>query len=582
MSEPTRIGSVRHVLGATVTVELASSLAGTAPVWEGRLQPVGQIGSIVRIPQGPTTLLGTVTMVGISELAGPLAPAESASLGNRWLKVQLVGEIDGIGVFHRGITTYPSLDDGVHFATRVDLTRVFPNSDDKRVRFGSVSATADVPVSLDAARMVNRHAAIVGSTGAGKTSAVCSLLQNFMRGGWARSNIIVIDPHGEYSDALQEFASARSVIAPDLAERLNVPYWTLPSAELFKAVGGSADSSITTLHFMDIIRQEKQRFAAACPWLAALDRTSITADTPIPFDLRDVWFQLETDNRATFNAKDNTSPCIRNEGDRAAIIPPGYDPPNPGGAAPFRGRFYGQFGSLPERMRIRMRDPRLKFFFDFESLATDHDVLATALDSWLGSDKPIAVMDFSGVPGDVADLAIGAVLQNIFEVALRSSETGIGRPSPVLVILEEAHRYLGEGDQVRLAREVANRIAREGRKYGVGLLLVSQRPSELPATALSQVGTIIALRLTNGTDQPTVKSALPDGVAGLADALPSLRNGEAIVSGESVSFPTRAIADIPNPKPNAKDPSLEPWRGDPPKHIEVGAALRLWRAIPEE
>jgi uncharacterized protein len=580
MTAQTHVGAVRHVLGATITVELSPDLAGVAPIWEGKLQPVGQIGSIVRIPQGPMTLLGTVTMVGIAELAGPLAPSIESSVGDRWLKVQLVGEIDGLGIFHRGISTYPGLDDAVHFATKHDLRAVFPDAGAARVRFGTVASTSDVPVALDAERLVTRHAAIVGSTGSGKTSSVCTLLQNFIHGGWGSANIIVIDPHGEYADALVDFAATRSVLETQPERRLDVPYWTLPAADLLKAVGGS-DSATATLRFMELVQEQRRAFAALCPWLRGLDHSMISADTPLPFDMREVWYQLESDNRATYQARDFAVPCIRAAGDKTALIPPEYDPPGAGNAAPFRGPRMDLFANLPERMRLRLRDPRLRFFFDFESLQTEDDVLEKLLVSWLGGERPVSVMDFSGVPGDVADLAIGAVLQNVFETALRSSETGIGRPAPVLIVLEEAHRYLGAGDQVRLAREVANRIAREGRKYGVGLLLVSQRPSELPDTALSQVGTIVALRLTNGSDQATVKAALPDGVAGLADALPSLRNGEAIVSGEAVSLPTRVIADIPNPRPNAKDPSVEPWRHNPPKRLNLIHALRAWRGLPE-
>jgi len=135
-------------------------------------------------------------------------------------------------------------------------------------------------------------------------------------------------------------------------------------------------------------------------------------------------------------------------------------------------------------------------------------------------DRPVSVLDFSGVPAEAADVAIGVVLDLLFEVAVRTprGETGIGRPSPVLIALEEAHRYLGESANPK-PRAAANRIAREGRKYGVGLLLITQRPSELPETALAQCGTLIALRLSNSADQGRIRAALPDTVAGLASVL---------------------------------------------------------------
>ena len=203
------------------------------------------------------------------------------------------------------------------------------------------------------------------------------------------------------------------------------------------------------------------------------------------------------------------------------------------------------------------------------------------IQEWLGAKLPISVLDFSGVPSVAADLAIGVILSLLFEVSLHSEPNGpgIGRPSPVLVVLEEAHRYLGEGASA-LTRDSANRIAREGRKYGVGLLLVTQRPTELPKTALAQCGTLIALRLSNAEDQGAIRAALPDAVAGLAAVLPSLRTGEAVVSGEAVVLPARALLDRPDPIPLAEDPSLAPWRLEP-QVPNVAPAVAAWRGTYE-
>jgi hypothetical protein len=198
---------------------------------------------------------------------------------------------------------------------------------------------------------------------------------------------------------------------------------------------------------------------------------------------------------------------------------------------------------------------------------------------WLGDSKPISVLDFSGVPAEASELAIGVVMNLIFEMAVRTPPEGpgIGRPSPVLIVLEEAHRYLGEFSAA-IARSSANRIAREGRKYGVGLLLVTQRPAELPDTALAQGGTLIALRLSNSVDQGKIKNALPDSVSGLAAALPSLRTGEALVSGEALVLPARILVDRPKPGPLADDPSLESWRKDP-LPPDLAPALAIWRGV---
>ena len=192
--DPTCIGRVRHVLGATITVALDPDLAGVAPIYRGRLQAVGQICSLVRVPQGLVDLIATVSLVGIAEIAGPLAPAETLQHDERWLQVQLLGEIDrGTGRFQRGVGSYPGLDDPVHFATPDQLRAVFPHADERHLRLGRLAAAEEVPVCLDASRSVVRHAAIVGSTGSGKTSAVASLLQNLVRGWWRAANIVVID-----------------------------------------------------------------------------------------------------------------------------------------------------------------------------------------------------------------------------------------------------------------------------------------------------------------------------------------------------------------------------------------------------
>ena len=573
--DPTSIGRVRHVLGATVTVELDPSLAGIEPLWEGRLQSVGQVGSLVRIPQGPVTLIAAVTLVGIAELSQPSVPSFVPQTGDRWLQVQLIGEIDGLGRFARGVSRYPGIDDVVQFTTSRQLSGIYPPVSDSRLRLGRLSASPDVPVTLDAATLVVRHSAIVGSTGSGKTSAVASLLQRLAGGGWDSANIVVIDPHGEYSKALASVARVRSVLGHG-DQLLRVPYWALPAADILRAFCGPNESATTNVRFSELVATERRSFVKRCAWIK-IDPGAVSADTPVPFDLKRVWHKLQFDNDATYEKQAGAGTAqINDSGDAENLTPTTFKPYALGSAAPFKGPLFSVYGTAPERLRTRLLDERFRFFREPTGADDSSDPLTRVVDEWLGGDKPVSVLDFSGVPGEATDLAVGAILQILFELAVRSREDGIGRPRPVLIVLEEAHRYLGEGLTVRLAREAANRIAREGRKYGVGLALVTQRPSELPPTALSQCGTVIALRLTNGTDQGTVKSALPDSVAGLADVLPSLRTGEAIVSGEAVTLPTRVLIDMPNPIPDAADPSLQAWRSSA-RPNDLAGVVRRWR-----
>lgn len=576
--DPTCIGRVRHVLGATVTVELDESLAGVAPLWQGRLQPIGQVGSIVRIPQGPVNLIATVTLVGIAELTGNLSPSSVPQSGERWLQVQLLGEVDGLGRFHRGVSTYPGLDDAVHFTTRDELDTVFPKPGPDHAPIGLLAAAPDVAVTLLASRLVTRHSAVVGSTGSGKTSAVATILQSFLIGGWTSANIVVIDPHGEYASAVPTGAAVRSVLAKDKT-LLRVPFWALPAADIFRAFCGGLDNQTAIKKFAELVTDERRTFARAAKWLT-VDEATINSDTPIPFNIRAVWHRLDFENHATYDmAGGKGTVQLSAEGNPATLQPTTFKPYSPTNSAPFKGPNYGFYGTIPELIRQRLIDERYRFFLEPHPDPDGADPLPSILAAWLGNDRPVSVLNFSGVPSEIADLAIGVVLQLLFEVAVHSPPTeGIGRARPVLVVLEEAHRYLGEGGSIKLARIAANRIAREGRKYGIGLMLVTQRPSELPDTALSQCGTIIALRLTNSGDQSTVKAALPDSVAGLADALPSLRTGEALISGEAITLPARTLLTMPTPAPSANDPTLTSWRNTAQVNA-VDAAIQAWRGF---
>ncbi|PPG17081.1 DUF853 domain-containing protein [Rathayibacter sp. AY1C6] len=580
--DETYVGRVRHVLGSQITVELDPGLAGIAPIYRGQLQQIGQIGSLVRLPQGMVDLIATVTLVGISELTAGPGPHESSPGGERWLQVQLLGEVDkGTRQFRRGVGSYPGLDDPVHFARSEELTSVYPPSSTTHIRIGSLSAAETVPIALDVDKLVVRHSAVVGSTGSGKTSAVASLLQSFSNGYWPAANIVVIDSHGEYSHALEEHASVRTVLGKS-NDRLHVPFWALPAEDILRAFIGTNAGPTTQKTWATLVADSRRKFADAATWLN-LDPQAITADTPVPFNIQEVWLQLDSENRETRRTKsDPNSVCLESAGNASTLTSASYTPHGPAGASPMQGPFFGVHGSTPELLRLGLLDPRLAFMLKPAGTTEGPDPLVSAIDSWIGGTQPVSVLDFSGVPDAAAELAIGVIMKLLFDVAIRTPDgiDGVGRPSPILIVLEEAHRYLGDS-AAPIARNAANRIAREGRKYGVGLMLVTQRPSDLPDTALAQCGTIIALRLSNSADQGRIRTALPDSVAGLAETLPSLRTGEAIISGEALVLPTRVMLDRPNPLPLAEDPSLDSWHANSGTR-DVSGALADWRGIYEQ
>ena len=574
--EPTRIGVVHQVLGATVTVALDPDLAGTTPIYKGRLQRIGQIGSLVRIPQGPVDLIATVTQVGIAGVAAALESSASIQSGDRWLEVQLLGAIEsGTKRFERGVGVYPALQDPVHFSTPEELSSVFPPPSERHLRLGRLAAAEEIPFCVQASPFVVRHSAVVGSTGSGKTSAVASILQRFLQ-GWQASNILVVDPHGEYGPAVKGKASIRSVLGTG-NNALRVPFWALPASEILSIFAGSAGSATFNNRFYELVSAARRSCVEKAKWLN-LDPLAVTADTPVPFDIRSVWHKLDSENRETREHKgDPDSVCQIAAGDPVTLRPAVYKPYGAGSQAPFKGPFHGAYGTIPDLLRLGLCNPQLNFLLHSEDGLNEVDPLVETVQSWLGYCNPISVLDFSGVPTRAADVAIGVVLSLIFEIAVRcaTGTAGIGRPNPVLIVLEEAHRYLGS-EAADLTRESANRIAREGRKYGVGLLLVSQRPTELPDTALSQCGTLLALRLSNSSDQGVVRAALPDSIAGLASVLPSLRTGEGLLSGEATVLPARVLLDRPDPRPLADDPVLDPWRGTP-VIPDISQALADWR-----
>ena len=189
--------------------------------------------------------------------------------------------------------------------------RCFPAPDEEHLRLGRLAAAEDVPVALNASRFVVRHSAVVGSTGSGKTSAVASILQNFVKGGWKAANILVVDPHGEYSAAMSGRASVRSVLAQEEGKRLRVPYWALPALDILRIFAGGTGGATFSNRFAELVTKARRDFVESAAWLTN-DPTTVTADTPIPFDIRPIWHQLDRENRETRTDRSRPCDCLRN------------------------------------------------------------------------------------------------------------------------------------------------------------------------------------------------------------------------------------------------------------------------------
>lgn len=565
--DPTYLGRVEAVTGSAVSIRIAKSVASGLSIIKGKTYRVGQVGSFVRIPQGYQDLFGVISEVGAS--AAPIDVANPDSDTSRWIRAQLVGEAIG-KTFERGISQYPNIGDGVHIVVEDDLVRIYGVNSAGHVMIGTLSSAENIEVRLALDALVTRHSAVLGSTGSGKSTTIASLLRCITapRAGdpqYPSARVLMLDIHGEYASALADVAQVYSVNAQPGETELQIPYWALDTRDLLDfLVGGVKDNQETA--FLDKIFQFKIDAHKAFNF-AGVDEASITVDTPIPFSLKRLWYELVDFEVATFDGPQRDQPTLQDKGDAEKLIQPKYKPHAMGAAGPFLNQqAYGIRRQL-NLLRSRLLDRRYDFLLrpgkwepDLAGKTqTDLDAL---LAGWLGGPKPITILDLSGVPSVVLEQLIGSILKIVYESLFWSrekSEGGISRP--LLVVMEEAHRYL-HGDSDNLAAATVQKIAKEGRKYGIGAMVVSQRPSEVDETILSQCGTIFALRLANPEDRTRVKGTLPDGLVTLMDTLPVLRTGEAIITGEAASMPMRCRITLPeeNHRPRSRDPDVsEQW-----------------------
>ena len=587
-SKPTLLGHVGAVTGAAISVRQSPSVASGIAIIGGKSYRIGQVGSFVRIPQGYHDLYGIVAEVGAN--AAPEAAREPNDRGDRWMTIQLVGEIVGAS-FERGISQYPNVKDEAHLVTEEDLAVIYGTQDGGQVMIGRLASAEGIPVRIDLDKLVTRHSAVLGSTGAGKSTTVASLLRSIALGGsveggtgFPSARILLLDIHGEYGRALRSVSTVFRVNPSVDEQPLHIPFWALDPADLLTFLMGKLDDKPLS-QILDRIFDFKTKLVNDTS-VAGLDLNSMTADSPVPFSLKKLWFELLEPEIKTWADQQRTQPALDEAGDAEALRAPRYKPHGAGSAAPF----INQVGVLGirrplDQMRSRLLDRQYDFLLhpgewepDLSGKATKD--LPELLQAWLGHDKPITILDLSGIPSTVVARLIGAILKIIYEGLFwgrEKSEGGIARP--LLVVMEEAHRYLSK-DTDGPARAMVQRIVKEGRKFGIGAMIVSQRPSEVDDTILSQCGTFIALRLSNSSDRAKVQASLPDNLAGVVDSLPVLRVGEAIITGEAARLPIRCRITLPDEehRPNSEDPAVAVrWLGArlPESYGRVAAS---WRA----
>lgn len=575
--DPTQIGEVISIQGDTLMASVVPEAAPGLTFSRGHAYFVGQVGAYVRVPLGLVDLYAVVVQVGSSSLPGD-AP-EGTIPGRPWMRLELLGEANRDGSFNRGVSRYPSIGDTVLLVTATDLNRIYEVVDrSKSVRIGHVANAPHLPALLDVTKLVTRHAAVVGSTGSGKSTTVASILLALSNPTqFPAARILVVDVHGEYENAFGQRATcfrvdaAENISQTGNSDQLYLPYWALPFDDfLFLALGDVDENSAIVVQTM--VLDEKREFARANPELE-LNVNAVTPDTPLPFSIRRLWLALHELNYATHTAAPSSQDartiaydvdCDGNElrGEAETVTPPAYKAATAGGP----NRIYLSGANINLRRQTnslgaKLRDPRYDFLFRpgpwdvSESGAVTQD-LGGFLELWLGNQRPIVIADLSGVPNQVLQRVVSVLLRLLYDSLIwaRKLSEG-GRERPLLIVLEEAHRYLGDSNQA--AGEIVERIVKEGRKFGVGALIVSQRPSEIRATVLSQLGSFVVMRLSNTADRGLIRSTLPDNMSGLFDAVAVLRTGEALITGDIVKLPTRVIVDAPvRNRPDSTDPDV--------------------------
>jgi hypothetical protein len=581
----TEIGEIDSISGNSISVRMFDNSKSNMPVIDGVVYRIGQIGSFVKIPLGFASLYGIVTQIGSAAIPENLKEQVLQDYNNlintRWISITLVGEQVG-RKFERGVTQYPTTGDKVHLVTIKDLDIVYGGHEESNsITVGNISASESLDAKLDLDKLIARHCAIVGSTGSGKSNTVTVVLEAIANRNFNSSRILVIDPHGEYNETLSKYSRVLEINAKKDDDKLFIPFWALPFNELMKMFSGNLTDSNR-----EYIREKVVLAKRESAKKNTLDVTeeSITADSPIPFSIKKLWFDLDSFERMTFTTTARDITDIISVGDAGNLTSTEYEPAGIGNAAPYlNNKAKGLLGFL-DSVRNRLKDSRYNFLFCPGKMEPDLDGKVTSdlddlLVKWLGSNLPITILDLSGVPSEIMSSISGTLLKITYDALFWGLKTKVGGKSqPLMIVLEEAHNYLKSGENSISSRTVQT-IAKEGRKYGVGLLLVTQRPSELDETVLSQCGTLIALRMNNSKDRGHIKSAVQDELQSMADILPSLRTGEGIISGEAVKIPSRVkFYKIAN-APKGSDPKVsELWKIEIEKpEDEYKNLIKSWR-----
>ena len=523
------IGVVLSIAGSASRVLLdRPALEAAAQDADPVAAAAGQVGCQIKMRVGPAWIVANVRAVELLDANGTAIAADIDFLGEGD-EERLTGKLYN---FRRGVTRYPAPGAEVFPVTTSDLKQVYAADDRAHIQIGNVYPTTDIRGALYVDAMLGKHFALVGSTGTGKSTSAALILHKICDLA-PQGHIVMIDPHGEYSAAFKTNGALYDV------SNLQMPYWLMnfeEHCEVFLTTSGSErqiDADILAKCLL--IARGKSRLGQ--------EIAKLTVDAPIPYLLSDLTSTISLEMGKMDRAGD-TAPYLR----------------------------------LKTKIEEIKSDPRYGFMFSGMLVADTMAGFLQRIFRLPGDGKPISIIDVSGVPSDITSVVVAVLARMVFDYAIWSRNEP---QRPILLVCEEAHRYIPRDDDGSTVGRILGRIAKEGRKYGVSLGLITQRPSDLAEGVLSQCGTIIAMRLNNDRDQAFVRAAMPEGARGFLDSIPALRNRECIICGEGVTIPIRVCFDGLDEvkRPASGDPLFSVlWRETGGEEGIIQRTIQKWRA----
>ncbi len=502
-----------------------------------------EIGVLLKVD---TTL--AITLALVSALSSPM-PSQGGEKDMRIVEVEFIGELpkspDGkLRSFRRGVSSYPGLGDPVLRATRAELALAYACDAESGVRVGHIQQDPSIPAMIKIDEMLGKHFAILGTTGTGKSCTVALILRRILEKN-PQAHILLLDVHREYA---QSFQGISEVITPD---NMSLPFWLLNFDEAVEILVGNQpgrDQDIEILREMIPIakakylanqRRDKNSRGAA----SFVDVNNIGVDTPIPFRTSDLVGVLE-EALGKLELRNDLAPYKR----------------------------------LKAKLENVSRDPRYAFMFGSLTVQDNMAAVLARIFRIPVAGKPIAILELGGLPSEIINVVVSVLARLAFDFGVWSA----GR-IPITFVCEEAHRYVPNDNTLGFepTKRAISKIAKEGRKYGVSLCIVTQRPAELDSTILSQCNTIFSLRLTNERDQEILKAGISDAAASLLAFMPTMGTGEAVTFGEGVALPTRIKFDmLPlDELPRSTTASFSKnWARDLPDDTFLHEVVNRWRA----